>query len=375
MLLLIPGPVNVPNSVLEYSKIIVNHRSDEFRNVIKSLEGNLISILNAERVALLSGSGTLAVEAMIFSLTRRGQKVIGVSYGDFGNRMIESMKRRGVNVIEIRKRMGEFVTLDELKEVLDTNKDAELLALVHNETSTGIAIRNLNEFVNVAKKRGLGVIIDSVSGMFAYELYVNKWKIDAIASASQKALGSIPGLAIVAVSDEGISRINNTDIPTYLDVKLHLSFQDKGETPFTPNLSAFYAAYRAVELLLIEGIEKRVKRHEECSKSLRGILRELDFKLLGDETNFSNTVVAGFPSKYPPEELILRLKNFNIEISKGIGELREKIVRFGVLGMIDYRALEYLKKALENIYDKRLNTKISEGCKLPEEIEKEVVWV
>ncbi|MEM0174044.1 MAG: alanine--glyoxylate aminotransferase family protein, partial [Sulfolobaceae archaeon] len=333
MLLLIPGPVNVPTSVLEYSKIVVNHRSEEFKKVVKELEDNLVKILGAERVGLLSGSGTLAVEAMVYSLTKRGQKVIGISYGDFGDRMIESMKRRGLKVVELRKKMGEDINLEEVKKVIDENKDAELLALVHNETSTGIALRNLREFVNIGKRNGLGVLVDSVSGMFAYEILINKWKVDAVASASQKALASIPGLAIIAVSDEGLNRLNNYDVPTYLDLKLHLDFQIRNETPFTPNISAFYATYRAVELLLLEGINRRIRRHESCSRLLRKILEKFNFSLLGNENNFSNTVVAAFPYKYSPSELILKLREFNIEIAKGMGELREKIVRFGVLGM------------------------------------------
>lgn len=372
-MMLIPGPVNVPQSVAFAATKVVNHRSDEFRQVVRSLEELMNKHFNSTRVALLTGSGTLAVESMAFSLLRRQEKVIVFTYGEFGNRFLESVKLRETKPVVYNKKFGEGFTLEEVKKAIEENKDADSVVLVHNETSTGIAFRNLEEIVKVVKNAGKKLLVDSVSGFAAYELYVNKWKIDAVATGSQKALASVPGMGFVAFSDEGLENLNN-DVPSYLNLKLALSFQDKFETPFTPATGVFYASLRAAELLDMEGIERRWRRHEACSRFLREILRTLGFSLLGDESNFSNTVIAGIPP-IPPKSLISELKERGIEISPGVGELKDKIVRIGLLGVVDDRAIKKLIIALKDILKQDVKEqKIPEDCKLPEFLRNEVIW-
>ncbi len=371
--MLIPGPVNVPLSVLQASLTLVNHRSDRFRETVKNLESLMIKHFDATRVALLSGSGTLAVESMVFSLLRRGEKVITFPYGEFGNRLKDSLNRRGVKVVSYEKKEGEFFTIDEVKKAIEENKDATAVALVHNETSVGIAFRDLEIISKVVKGSGLKLLVDSVSGFAAFPLYVNKWKIDAVATASQKALASIPGLGFVGLSDDGISEINSSDLPSYLDLGLHLKFQDKGETPFTPTVGAFFASEKAAKILDSEGIQNRWKRHEACSLYLRGIMSKIGFEVLGNLNNFSNTVIAAFPP-IPVNTLISELAKRNIEISKGMGNLSTKIIRIGILGVVDDRAIIKLVDAMNEILHSNIYQDPPNDCKLPEELKAEVIW-
>ncbi|MEM0122594.1 MAG: aminotransferase class V-fold PLP-dependent enzyme [Saccharolobus sp.] len=372
-MMLIPGPVNVPLSVLRESLTLINHRSEKFRETVKSLESLMNKHFESTRVALLSGSGTLAVEAMVFSLVKREEKVLTFPYGEFGQRLKESLIRRGAKVISYEKRQGNFFQIDEVKKAIEENKDATTVAIVHNETSVGIAFRNLQKVSEIVKKNGLKLLVDSVSGFAAYPLYVNSWKIDAVATGSQKALASIPGVGFVALSDEGVSNLHNNDLPSYLDISLHLKFQDKGETPFTPTVGAFFASRRAAELLELEGIQNRWKRHEACSIYLRDVLKRMNFELLGNPENFSNTVVVATPP-IAVDQLIKELKSRNIEISRGMGELRDKVVRIGVLGVVDDRAINKLITALNDILNTSLITKAPKECSLPEELKSEVSW-
>ncbi len=370
-MMLIPGPVNVPKSVLEASTLLVNHRSEKFRTIVRGLEDNLKKLFSAERVALLTGSGTLAVEAMVYSLTKRGEKVVGFTYGEFGNRLMESLKRRGTNLRVYEKPQGKWFTLDEIKGALDENKDATTVALVHNETSTGIAFRNLEDVVREVKRRGLKILVDSVSGFAAYPLFVNEWRIDAVATGSQKALASVPGASFVALSKEALQELVTEDLPSYLDVSLHLKFQDKNETPFTPAVGAFNASLRASELMLIEGKERRWERHKACALTVRKVFSELGFNLLGNDETFSNTVVAGEP---PAKNFREKLKEKGIEISPGMGELRDRIVRVGLLGVVDDRAVDKLFKATFEVLGKKVDYSIPKECELPEPLRSEVTW-
>ncbi|MCQ4447781.1 MAG: aminotransferase class V-fold PLP-dependent enzyme [Sulfolobales archaeon] len=370
-MMLIPGPVNVPRSVLQAATLLVNHRSEKFRSIVRGLEDNLKALFSADRVALLTGSGTLAVEAMVFSLTKRGEKVVGFTYGEFSNRLMDSLRRRGVELKVFEKPQGGWFTLEEIKEALDLTKGATTVALVHNETSTGIAFRNLEEVAKEVKKRGLKLLVDSVSGFAAYPLFVNEWKIDAVATGSQKALASVPGAAFVALSKEGLQDLEAKDLPSYLDLSLHLRFQDKNETPFTPSVGVFNASLRASELMLLEGKERRWKRHEACARIVRKVFSEVGFNLLGNEENFSNTVVAGEP---PIRGFREKLKERGIEISPGMGELREKIVRVGLLGVVDDRAVNKLFKATFEILGRSVEYVLPKECELPEPLRSEVEW-
>lgn len=370
-MMLIPGPVEVPKSVKEASTLVINHRSEKFRDIVTKLEKLMNKHFSSSRVALLTGSGTLAVEAMVYSLTKPGEKVVSFPYGEFGKRLVESLHRRGTNVKAYEKPVGSIPSIEEIKAVLDENKDATTLAIVHNETSSGMAFRNLEEVVNVARKRGLKILVDSVSGFAAYKILVNEWKIDAIATGSQKALASVPGMAFVALSEKGINELVNEALPSYLDISLHLKFQDKGETPFTPAVGVFNASLRAAELLDLEGIEYRWRRHYACARFVREVLTSFGFSLFGNESNFSNTVVAGTS---PIADYRKKLKEFNIEISGGIGELKDKIVRFGLLGVVDDRAINKLLNATAKILGKEYYTIPPKECKLPEMLQREVEW-
>lgn len=370
-MMLIPGPVEVPRSVQEASTLVINHRSEKFREIVSNLESLMKKHFSANRVALLTGSGTLAVEAMVYSLTKPNEKVVTFPYGEFGKRLAESLKRRGTNVKVYEKAVGSIASLEEIKMALDENKDATTVAIVHNETSSGMAFRNLEEVVNIARKRGLKILVDSVSGFAAYKILVNEWKIDAVATGSQKALASVPGMAFVALSEESVNELVKESLPSYLDIALHLKFQDKGETPFTPAVGVFNSSLRAAELLAVEGIENRWKRHEACARFVREVTSAYGFSLFGNETNFSNTVVAGVP---PVPDYKKKLKEFNIEISGGIGELKDKIVRFGLLGVVDDRAVNKLLEATAKILDKKYEFTPPKDCKLPELLQKEVIW-
>ena len=97
-MILLPGPVEVPRSVRDAATYLNNHRSADFKRLVGESEILLNKFLGAKRTVMITGSGTLAVEAMIFSFLKPSEKVLAVSSGEFGNRMISSLRRRGCDV-------------------------------------------------------------------------------------------------------------------------------------------------------------------------------------------------------------------------------------------------------------------------------------
>lgn len=334
-MLLIPGPVDVPEVVLKESAYVQNHRSEEFRNIVRSCQNHLNAIADASHSIMTTGSGTTAVESMIYSLINPGEKVLAVSFGEFGDRLVDSLKRRGADTTVIKKSTTESLRKGEISDALNRQKGVSTICLVHNETGNGTSVRNLRELVEEANSLGLKVLVDSVSGFGALEIKANSWGIDAIATCSQKGLASVPGLGIVSLSDRGRKFVRNThDIPVYLDLEVSLKFLAKNETPYTPSTGSFRALNAALGILEKEGLETRWKRHSASATFVRKTLLDSGQELYGNAGNFSDTVVA-FKPTVPVGTVVRELAARDIIVSKGMGHFADEMIRIGLLGVVD----------------------------------------
>ena len=334
-MMLIPGPVEVPKSVLRSSAYVVNHRSHEFKELVEESELMLNKFAEASRSIMTTGSGTTAVESMIYSFTEPGEKVLAVTFGEFGNRMIESIERRGCDINVLRKDHNSILSKEEISDYISSHQKATSLFLVHNETGNGTSIRNLEEITMETKKLGLKVLVDSVSGFGGIPIKVNGWGIDAMATCSQKGLASVPGLGIVCIGSEFSEQTPaRKSIPQYLDLNVSLKFLNKHETPYTPSTGSFNALYSALNILSAETLEKRWTRHRANAEFLRKNLEGTGTEILGKDYNYSDTVIA-FKPPIAVSDLQSKLKASGYEIAKGMGELSDKIVRLGNLGIVD----------------------------------------
>jgi len=185
-MLLLPGPVEVPRSVRDAAKYLNNHRSADFKKLVGESEIFFNRFLDAKRTVSITGSGTLAVEAMIFSFLAPSEKVLAVSSGAFGNRMVSSLGRRGCDVTEISLKEGNALKFSDIEEAVDKGRDITSLLLVHNETGNGTAIRDLGSITRRSRDIGLKILVDSVSGFCGYGLDIERFGIDAVATCSQK---------------------------------------------------------------------------------------------------------------------------------------------------------------------------------------------
>ena len=206
-MMLIPGPVNVPSSVAKASDLVVNHRSQQFRDIVMEAEGILNKFAGSERAVMTTGSGTTAVESMIFSLTSPGDDVGAVTFGEFGNRLIDSLHRRGLKVSTLNMTENDVLTEDGIKDFIGRNSRMKSLFLVQNETGNGTSIQIMRKITLAAKDMGVRVFVDSVSAFGGVPMNVRDWGIDAVATCSQKGLASVPGIGIVLLGEEIAGRI------------------------------------------------------------------------------------------------------------------------------------------------------------------------
>ena len=336
-----PGPVQLDPRVLEsLAKPVISHRVEEFRRILGEAEEKLAKIYRANGyIALLTGSGTLAVESMIYSLLDPGERLLIISHGVFARRAAKTARSRGVLVDLVESpQLGAPVGVEELKRRID-NGGYDALLIVYNETSIGLAYRDLEQVARYAKNQGLLVLVDAVSALAGEYLETSSWRLDAVASASQKAIAAPPGLSFVALSDEALEKAGRTKHkPDYMDLVSYYNFyKRRRETPYTPSVNLVYALNKALDIILEKGLYQWIESHRRRATILYEKLGNIGFKpVVGDERYRSNTVTAFYTTtiNVSASAIASRLYEKDIVIAMGIGENRDRIIRIGVMGNI-----------------------------------------
>ncbi|HWQ16960.1 MAG TPA: aminotransferase class V-fold PLP-dependent enzyme [Sulfolobales archaeon] len=359
-----PGPVEPYREALEaLQRPMISHRSVEFKRLLTSVSEKLSKLVRLDGVSvLLSGSGTLATEAMIYSIVAPGDSVLVISYGMFGDRLAESASRRGARVIVMRRSPGEPIDLG-LTEDLIFREKISWVAVAHVETSKGHRLQELRALAELVEPLGARVLVDAVSSLGGEEL-VYRRGLGAIASCPHKALGSLPGVSFVMLPEDMVDHVARISRehppPRYLDLSMYVESIARGSTPFTPAINVMYALDGALDRILRIGVEKSIEIHRERASILyRRLDNEAISPLIGSQDHRSNTVaVFKINSKDLSASLLVdMLEKKGYIIAPGLGEDRERLVRIGTMGNISIEDLKELSEEILGI----LGTYIQRG--------------
>ena len=285
--LFIPGPVEVRPEVLEQmAKPLIGHRSREASSLQRRISNNLRKVFFTNSEILLSTtSGSGLMEGSIRSCTAKRAAVFSV--GAFGKRWYNMAISNNVPADLFEVEMGQAVSAEMVDDVLKTGK-YDLIAVTHNETSTGV-MNPLDEIGEVVKKYDdIVFIVDAVSSAAGSKIEVDKWGIDICVTSSQKALGLPPGISLCTFSQKAKERAEKVENRgTYLDLlSLYNYIQKKDyQYPSTPSISHMFALdYQLDYILNKEGLENRFNRHLELAKVVRNwaksILIYLQMKII-----------------------------------------------------------------------------------------------
>ncbi len=373
--LLIPGPTPVPQDVLlEMAREMINHRGSEFANLLKTNTDLLKKVFKTENdVLILTASGTGGMEAAVANFFSQGDEVLVGVCGVFGERFAKICKAYGLNVKTIVTEPGKGIEPEVLEKALKENPNVKAVFLTHNETSTGVT-NNLKELAPIVKENPERLlIVDAVSSLGAIDLPTDELKIDVVVTASQKALETPPGLAMVSVSELAWKFNEKANLPRfYFDLRQAKKFLDEGATPFTPAFSIFFALKKSLENILNRGLENNFKRHSLLGKAVREAIKAIDVtKLLADERWASDTVTSVIPpDNVNPDDLRKYIRSkFGVVLAGGQGNLKGKIFRIGHLGYVEPTdilvALSAVEISLENVGYKGIKGK---GVQVAEEI-------
>ncbi len=338
-LIMLPGPVDVPEKVLNaLSKPVISHRGEEFHELYSNIEEMAKKVFQTNsRVFVFTASGTGGVEAAVLNIVRPGDKVVVPVFGEFGHRLAKQIERAGGKVIEVGAPMGSAPDLDQIKEAFEANDGVKAFFTVYNDTSPGTTYRLLRDAVSIARKNGAFTVVDAISILGGDELPQDEWGIDVVIAGSQKCIAMPPGLTLVSVSDRVMEYVRGSPpITTYFDFAKQEDFLKKNETPFTPAIPLFYALEVALEEVLNEGLEERIRKHRIAARAFYKALSFMGLEPFVEERFRSNVVItAKYREGMDDKSFRGTLnKKFDVVVAGGFGDLKGKIFRIGNMGAI-----------------------------------------
>ena len=337
---MLPGPTNVPDRVMNAMLTpIINHRSDDFRRLYKTIVEKTQRVFQTQNdIVLLTTSGTGAVEASVINMIRKNDKAIIPVNGEFGTRLADLIDSWGGHAIRVTAPFGQNPQYSEIEDAFDRNKDIKAIYAVYNETSTGTTLRYMDKLSQLCSERGAFFIADAVSILGGDELPVDKWNVDICVTASQKALAAPPGVSPMSISARAKKHMQANPPPTqYLNLKRYFRYYEENfETPFTPALPLFNAFSEALDMVLEEGLDKRIARHKACADAFYAGLDAMGLSPFARLDARSNVVIAinYIPGMDDKKFRGLLSQQFRILVAGGFGDLKGKVFRIGSMGEV-----------------------------------------
>ncbi len=341
-ILLGPGPSNVHPRVQQAMMApILGHMDPYFFTV---MEGNmsLLRYLFRTRNALafpISATGSAGMEAGLCNFLEPGDVAVIANNGFFADRMINIASRCGAEVIRLDAEWGRIIEPEAIEAAFKSRKKVKLLALVHAETSTGV-LQPLNEASQLAKQHDALFLVDAVTSLGGHELAIDDWGIDICYSGSQKCISCPPGLSPITVNQKAMDTLKNRsrDVNSYyLDLSLLAKYwiRDGGRAyHHTAPACMLYALHEALVHIAEEGLEARIQRHLKHGAALQSGLEAMGLTLHAQPGHRLSTLTTVRIPEGIDDALIRNrlLSDYSIEIGGGLGVLKGKIWRIGLMG-------------------------------------------
>ncbi len=345
-----PGPTKIPGAVLSsVGKQVLHHRTPEFSVKVRHVQDELGRLLSTRNdVLLFTCSGTAMMEAAVANLFSRGDKVICLMNGAFGERWRDICNVYGVNVVEYAVEWGQSNDPARVGELLEQHPDAKAVLVIHSETSTG-ALNDIKAIAKVAEGHDAVTVVDATSSVGVHEIYMDDWGVDVLVAGTQKALMTPPGISFVAINGNGWRCVTKSDLPAfYFDfTRTWKRLQSKGQTPFTPAVSLIYGLETALQMMDDEGWNEIYARHRTMGEATRAAVKALGFGIL-PENPVNGVTVCVCPEGIDGNQIVRTMDDdFGVRVAGGQLGLSGKVFRIGHMGGIRERDLPMVIGALE----------------------------
>ena len=336
-----PGPTEIhPRVLTTMSQPAIGYLDPVFVEMMEELKSLLRYVYQTDNALTfpVSGPGSVGMEYCFVNMVAPGTKVIVCRNGVFGGRMLENVERCGGTAVMVDDDWGKPVDPQKVEDAFKKNPDAKILAFVHAETSTG-AQSDAKALAQIAHKHGALVIMDAVTSLAGTPVRVDDWGIDAVYSASQKCLSCTPGLSPVSFSERVVEHVKARKDKIhswFMDMNLLLGYWGATTRTYhhTAPTNSLFALHEALLLIREEGLENCWARHERHHLALKAGLEAMGLKFLVKEEYQLPQMNAVLCAEGVDEAQVRSrlLSEFGLEIGAGLGPLKGKIWRFGLMG-------------------------------------------
>lgn len=333
-----PGPLDIhPRVYRALGSPVISHLDpahlDAVREVgerLKTLFGTKNRLTNAT-----PGTGTSGMEACVAGLLEPGDAILCCVHGYFGDRMRQMAERQGADVTVLETEWGQPTDPDRIADALKQRRFAAM-SVVHAETSTGV-LQPMDDVAGLAREHGVMVILDTVTSLGGLDVTVDAWGVAAAYSCSQKCIGSPSGLAPVTFSEGAVERMRARTHPIrswYLDATLLDKYWHEKVYHHTSSSTLNFALLEALRLIDEEGLPARIARHRRHHVALVAGVEAMGLAMLVQPAHRLPCLNA---IRVPDgvDEAKVRaflLERFNLEIGAGLGALKGRIWRVGLMG-------------------------------------------
>jgi alanine-glyoxylate transaminase/serine-glyoxylate transaminase/serine-pyruvate transaminase len=333
-----PGPLDIhPRVYQAMGAPLLSHLDPAYLAIVRDVGVRLQSLFGTKNAITNAapGTGTSGMETAVVNLIEPGDKVLCCVHGYFGDRLRQMAERQGAEVTVVESQWGSPTDPAAIEQKLKQG-GFKLITLVHAETSTGV-LQPMDDVARVAKQHGAMIVLDTVTSLGGVSVSVDAWGVDAAYSCSQKCIGSPPGLAPVTFSERALEAAQNRKrVPPsfYLDIQLLDQYWRGAAYHHTSSSSLNYALHEALVLIEEEGLERRIARHHKNHQALVAGVEAMGLQMLvAPRHRLPSLNTVRVPDG--ADDVKVRgylLEKLNLEIGGGLGQLKGKVWRVGLMG-------------------------------------------
>ncbi len=345
-----PGPGDVDEDVLaSLATPVIRHYGPEWMEIYHETQGLLKQVFKtSNEIFFVPGPASSLMDMSIGSLLATGEKIIVGNNGFFGARLVQIAQGYGLETVTLNAPLGEPLAIDDLRKQLKTHPDAKVVAFVHHETGTTV-MNPLRELAKLSKEAGRVVVVDAVSSMGGADVQVDEWGIDVCVTTPNKCLEALPGIGFISVSSDAWKLVDShaqTNHGWFLNLKTWRQYATEWgswhPTPVTLPTNIILATRTSLLKIIHTGLEAHFEKYQRASNAVRAGLRSIGYEMFVKD-EYASPIVTGVCRRpeFELDELSTWLvRNREIAVGGGLGELSGKMIRVGHLGKASTR--EYL---------------------------------
>ena len=335
LLMMGAGPVPIPECVAKANSVVINHLGPTMAKVIDQVKQMARYVFQTESKWVLgvAGPASAAMEMSAVNLLQPGEKILCLNNGFFSHRMAEMATRIGADVHELHIPVHEAADPERVRKAIEQVRP-KVISMVQGETSNTVCNHTLKEIAAIAKSYGCLVVVDAVCTLSTMPLKMDEWQVDCVITGGQKGLSSIPGVSLVAFSNDAWKAIESRTKPVThwcFDAKLAENFWHRDGYHYTAPVSGIMALHEALKLVCEETLEQRFARHERCSSALQAGIEGMGLDLfINGQARLNSVVGISIPEGLAAKQICDHISDvYRVEIAGSFGQ---PIVRIGQMG-------------------------------------------